>query len=152
VTKAGGIAPARSPPRVSIPRVGAAGPPGASLTLKPALAHVSRQPVTTASRCSRLEREGPRKSETRGLGATVFPITAKSGHGAIFNPEPGVFIVSAQGKRGTGSETPLPATSAAARSHGEYREPRAAAGKATIHSLLHQDSFKGQGAMEATGM
>lgn len=41
VTNAGGIAPVQSLPRVSISSVGAAGPPGTSLTLKPSLAHMS---------------------------------------------------------------------------------------------------------------
>lgn len=59
---------------------------------------MSRQPVTTTSCYSRLEREGQRKSETTGLGVANLPITAKSGHEVIFNPEWDVFIVSAQGK------------------------------------------------------
>lgn len=41
VTNAGGIAPVQSLRRVSISSVGAAGPPGTSLTLKPSLAHMS---------------------------------------------------------------------------------------------------------------
>ncbi|KAL2298360.1 hypothetical protein Nmel_015354 [Mimus melanotis] len=61
---------------------------------------MSRQPVTTTSCYSRLDREGQRKAETTGLGAAKLPITAKSGHGAIFNPEGGVFIVPAGGREG----------------------------------------------------
>lgn len=61
---------------------------------------MSRQPVTTTSCYSRLDREGQRKAETTGLGAAKLPITAKSGHGAIFNAEGGVFIVPAGGSEG----------------------------------------------------
>lgn len=51
------------------PQCGSWGPPGTSLTLKPSRAHMSRQPVTTTSCYSRLERERQRKAETTGLGA-----------------------------------------------------------------------------------
>lgn len=93
VTNAGGIAPVQSLPRVSISSVGAAGPPGTSLTLKPSLAHMSRQPVTTTSCCSRLERERGRESQRqRGWGWLTYLLQPKVGMG-LFLTQSGMYLL-----------------------------------------------------------
>lgn len=98
VTKAGGIVPVQ--PRLSIPGVGS----GATRSFIN-LETLPGSHVTAAGDNNKLlfqirEREGQRKAETTGLGAAKLPITAKSGHGVIFSPQGGVFIVPAGGREG----------------------------------------------------
>lgn len=77
----------------SISSVGAAGPPGTSLTLKPSLAHMSRQPVTTPSCYSRLEREGQRKVKRQeGWGRPLYLLQPKVGMG-LFLAWSGMYLL-----------------------------------------------------------
>lgn len=79
-----------------------------------------------------------------------LPITAKSGHGVIFSLEWGVFIVSAQGGRGTASEIPPAAPPAPLRSHGECWEPQGEQAE-PVALRSHWDGINGQRAREASG-
>lgn len=79
-----------------------------------------------------------------------LPITAKSGHGAIFSLEWGVFIVSVQGRRGTASEIPPAAPPAPLRSHGECWEPQWEQAE-SVALCSYWDGVSGQRVREAAG-
>lgn len=75
------------------PRCGSWGPPGTSLTLKPSRAHMSRQPVTTTSCYSRLERERDRERQRQeGWGRPNYLLQPKVGMGLFLTPR-GVYLL-----------------------------------------------------------